>query len=194
MNYIDEQLTIAINALHSPFFDVVMYNVSKTFIWIPFYALLIYFLFRQYGKQAVWKLLFIVLLVFLVDQTSVHCFKNVFERLRPCHNPEVAPFLHLVNGKCGGQYGFISSHAANTFALATFLFFEMRKKYPLSAWLFLWAGIISYSRIYLGVHYLGDVICGSLWGIGLGYFVFRLEKYTTFLVSKKGSSKKSEMS
>jgi undecaprenyl-diphosphatase len=186
MNFInlDEQLTIAINALHSPFFDVVMYNVSKTFIWIPFYALLIYFLFRQYGKQAWLKLAFIVLLVFLVDQSSVHLFKNVFMRLRPCHNPDVAPFLHLVNGKCGGQYGFISSHAANTFGLATFLFFEMRSKYRWAGWLFLWSAIIAYSRIYLGVHYLGDVICGTLWGMIIGDFVFHSEQFVTKKLTK----------
>jgi undecaprenyl-diphosphatase len=175
--HLDEQITIAINSLHSPFFDVLMFNISKTFIWVPFYALLIYFLYRQYGKQIWLKLLFVVLLAFLSDQTSVHLFKNVFERLRPCHS-DIAPFLHLVNGKCGGQFGFISSHATNTFALAAFLFFEMRQKYSWVGWLFLWAGIISYSRIYLGVHYFGDVLCGALWGIGIGYFVFRLERVT----------------
>lgn len=172
---LDEQLTIAINALHSPFFDTVMEHISKTFIWIPFYAILIFLLFRQYGKQTWMKLLFIVVLVFLADKTSVHLFKNVFERLRPCQNPEIAPFLHLVHGKCGGLYGFISSHAANTFALAMFLFLEMRKRYSQIGWLFLWAGVVSYSRIYLGVHYLGDVFCGAVWGMCIGYLVFKTE-------------------
>ncbi|MCL2682103.1 MAG: phosphatase PAP2 family protein [Bacteroidales bacterium] len=180
----DEQLTIAINSLHSPFFDVLMFNISKTFIWVPFYALLIFLLFRQYGKHTWLKLLFIVVLIFLADQTSVHVFKNVFMRLRPCHNPEMlAQGLHLVNGKCGGTYGFISSHATNTFALTTFLFFEMRQKYSWIGWLFLWAGIIAYSRVYLGVHYLGDVVFGALWGMGIGYLVFRIES----LVSRKVS-------
>ena len=182
--HLDEQLTLAINSLNSPFFDVLMFNISKTFIWIPFYALLIYFLFRQYGKQTWFKLLFIVILVFLSDKSSVYLFKNVFERLRPCHNPEIAHLMHLVNGRCGGQFGFVSSHATNVFALATFLFFEMRQKYAWIAWLFLWAALVSYSRVYLGVHYLGDIICGALWGSFVGYIVFRLERFTTDRVFK----------
>ena len=189
LKHLDQQLTLAINSLNSPFFDVVMFNLSKTFIWVPFYALLMYFLVRQYGKQIWIKILFLVILVFISDQTSVHWFKNVFERLRPCHNPEIGHLMHLVNGRCGGQFGFISSHATNVFALATFLFFQMRQKYSWIGWLFLWAGLISYSRVYLGVHYVGDIICGALWGSAVGYFVFRLEKYTTFLVSKYISSK-----
>jgi undecaprenyl-diphosphatase len=174
---LDEQITLALNSLHSPFFDVLMFNISKTFIWVPFYMVLMFFLWRQYGNKIIWiKILFIVGLVFASDKSSVYLFKNVFERLRPCHNPELAPLLHLVNGKCGGKFGFISSHATNVFALATFLFFQMREKYRWIGWLFLWAALVAYSRIYLGVHYFGDVVCGAIWGSLVGYVVFRLER------------------
>ena len=175
---LDQQLTLAINSLNSPFFDVIMFWFSDRFIWIPFYVLLIFFLHRQYGKHTWFKLLFVVILVFLSDQSSVHLFKNVFERPRPCHNPEIGHLMHLVNGKCGGQFGFVSSHATNVFALATFLFFQMQQKYAWIGWMFLWAALISYSRVYLGVHYLGDIIFGALWGGFVGYVVFRLEKFT----------------
>jgi undecaprenyl-diphosphatase len=183
---LDEQFTLAINSLNSPFFDVLMYWISDRFIWIPFYALLIYVLFRQYGKQTWIKLLFVALLILWVDQTC-NLFKNVvFMRLRPCHNPELAPLLHLVKGKCGGLYGFISGHAANSFALATFLVFQMRQKYSWIGWLFLWAAIIAYSRIYLGVHYFGDVIFGALWGSFVGYLVYQLEFFlTNYFFQKK---------
>jgi undecaprenyl-diphosphatase len=188
--HLDQQITLAINSLNSPFFDVLMFNISKTFIWVPFYMLLMFFLWRQYGNKVIWiKILFLIILVFASDQSSVHLFKNVFERLRPCRDPDIGHLVHLVNGKCGGRFGFVSSHATNVFALATFLFFQMREKYKWIGWLFLWAAIVAYSRVYLGVHYLGDILGGAIWGSFVGYVVYRLEKYTTFLVSKKSSSK-----
>ena len=183
LKHLDEQLTLAINSLNSPFFDVFMSGISGRFIWIPFYALLMYFLVRQYNKQIWIKIIFLVILVFMSDQTSV-LFKNFFERLRPCHNPEIGHLMHLVNGRCGGLYGFVSSHATNVFALATFLFFQMRQRYPWIVWMFLWAALISYSRVYLGVHYVGDIIFGALWGSFVGYVVFRLERFTTDRVFK----------
>jgi undecaprenyl-diphosphatase len=115
----------------------------------------------------------IILLITLADQSSVHLFKEVFERLRPCHNPELQEYIHLVKGHCGGKYGFISSHAANTFALAVFLKNIYRIRW-LSVLLLSWATIVSYSRIYIGVHYPFDVIAGVVWGALLGYGIYRL--------------------
>ena len=97
-------------------------------------------------------------------------FKNNFERLRPCHEASLADIIHTVRDKCGGHYGFISSHASNSFALAVFLSGFIRRRYryfPL--FILIWASVVSYSRIYLGVHYPFDVIVGAIFGSLLGY-------------------------
>lgn len=111
----------------------------------------------------------------MADQTSVKLFKDVFERLRPCHQPTIAHLVHVVNDHCGGQYGFVSSHAANTFAFAAFLggVFAQKVKW-FSCVLWVWAAIVAYSRIYLGVHYPGDIIGGALLGILIGRLVYRI--------------------
>ncbi len=121
------------------------------------------------------------LAVTVSDLTAVHLFKNVFLRLRPCHEPSIAGMVHLVNDHCGGKYGFISSHASNSFALATFLSLLLGKKIRLFTLLImLWAILLSYSRVYLGVHYPGDVIVGAIWGAGIGAAVFSLTKIPSF--------------
>ncbi len=120
--------------------------------------------------------LFLAALIALSDQSSVHLFKNVFERLRPCHNPDLEGMVHLVRGHCGGKYGFISSHASNTFAVAIFLRSVLRTR-PVVILLFAWAVLVCYSRIYLGVHYFCDVLVGGLWGAFLGWRMYRLYDY-----------------
>jgi undecaprenyl-diphosphatase len=119
--------------------------------------------------------IFIVLAITLADQISVKCFKFVFERLRPSHNPEIKNQVNILNGYRGGQFGFVSSHAANTFALAAFTTRLFRNRY--FAWfIFIWAAVVSYSRIYLGVHYPLDILGGAILGMILGYLVFYLYK------------------
>ena len=110
------------------------------------------------------------------DRISVMAFKDVFQRFRPCHNPDIANLVHLVDG-CGGKFGFVSSHAANSFALALFTGLLLRKhyKYILPIMLF-WAALVSYSRIYVGVHYPGDILGGAILGTVIGIFVYWLMK------------------
>ena len=154
---LDSRLFLAINGFHSETWDGIMWRVSGKTSWWPFYLLLVGYLVWRRKWQLVSMILFIVAVVTLADQTSVHLFKNVFQRLRPCHEPTLEGLVHLVNNKCGGQYGFISSHASNVFVVLVLLALSIRKKW-FTTILIVWALLVAYSRIYLGVHYPGDVL------------------------------------
>jgi len=182
----DTQLFIFLNGLNSPFWDQIMWWFSGKFFWLPMYLIIIAYIIYKYQWKAIITLLFIALVVTLADQVSVHAFKEVFQRLRPCHNPELQDIVHLVNDKCGGKYGFVSSHATNTFAVAFFLKKLFEQKY-FSLFIIFWAAIVSYSRIYLGVHYPLDVIGGAVLGILIGMLVFYLYRYTSKKLSNKFS-------
>ncbi|MCX6295925.1 MAG: phosphatase PAP2 family protein [Bacteroidetes bacterium] len=170
---IDTELFLFLNSKHNAFFDVVMFWASHRYFWIPLYIFFFYLAFRFFGKKVILVALATVLLIVLADQISVHAFKNVFLRYRPCHNLLLQAQVHLNDG-CGGTYGFISSHAANTFALAMFLslLFKNKIKY-FGLFIFIWAAFVSYSRIYNGVHYPADVAVGSILGMGIGIVVFK---------------------
>lgn len=168
---LDTQWFLFLNGIHSPFWDTIMWHISAVKTWIPFYALILFFVFKKLKREGFVALLFFVLLVTLADQGSVNLFKKVFERLRPCHNPELKDLVHIVNNKCGGQFGFVSSHAANHFALAMFSSIFFSKRWVTISF-FAWAAIISYSRIYLGVHFPFDVIGGALLGMFIGVLTF----------------------
>ncbi len=174
LQHIDEAILIAVNSWNSEFCDAVMWWVSGKFTWLPFYMALLLFIFlKRKWKDGGMILLAIVLVIVLSDQSSVHLFKEVFQRPRPSHNPELTDQLHYVNGYKGGKYGFISSHASNVFAVAGFLILVLRKPWFSFVMLF-WAVLVSYSRMYLGVHYFFDIFAGALWGLLLGYLVYHL--------------------
>ena len=152
-----------------------MYWISNKFFWIPLYLFFFFLAYKQVGKRIWIVILAAALLILLSDQISVHAFKNVFLRLRPCHNLLLQSKVHLLNGYCGGTYGFVSSHAANTFALAMFLslFFRRRINY-FGVFIFSWATLVAYSRIYSGVHYPADVVIGAILGMAIGIVVFKM--------------------
>ena len=174
---IDINISLFLNGLHNGFFDIVMSYISGKFIWIPFYAFLLYLLIKQNKnkKNLLIYIVSVVLVIFIADQLSVNLFKNVFERLRPCHNTDLVNLIHTVNGKCGGQFGFISSHASNVFGLAVLLLSIFKNK-KLTILLITWATVVSYSRIYLGVHYFGDILAGAAFGSIVGFTVYKLAR------------------
>ena len=173
----DKELFLALNGAHNTFMDNVMFWASNKYIWIPLYVFFLFLLYRNYKWKSFIILLFAGLMIFISDQVSVHLFKNTFLRLRPCHDPEIMDMVHLVRNKCGGQFGFISSHATNTFALAVFINGWLGRYYKyFTPLIFIWALIIAYSRIYLGVHYPGDVFAGIVIGAIIGCLIYLLSK------------------
>lgn len=171
----DIDLFLFLNDLHSPFWDQVMWWISAKYTWIPLYLFMLGWMVIKKKWETLILLVIIALLITLSDQISVRFFKEGIMRLRPCHDPDLTGLVHIVNGKCGGQYGFVSSHAANTFAIAAFtsLLFKNRLY---SYFIFFWAFLVSYSRIYLGVHYPGDVLGGIILGLILGWIVYDFYK------------------
>lgn len=174
----DQELFLFLNGLHQPWLDQLMFYLTKAVSWIPVYLILLYLIAKTYNwKIMLWSLLGVAVVIALGDRISVELFKEVFLRYRPSRNIDLGPHVHLVNGYRGGMYGFVSSHATNFFGIATFVGLLIRKKYPKALpWIVLWALFICYTRIYLGVHYPSDIFVGTLLGITIGYFVYRLFK------------------
>ena len=175
LSTIDSDLFLFLNGLHVDWLDKVMTLLTDMWIWLPLYLLLIYWTVKQYGKRCWWVFLAVGLVVLCSDQISSHLFKPLFHRLRPCFNEDFEGIIHLPKGLAGGKYGFVSSHATNTFAITTFLIPALSKYRPWPAiLLLLWAFVSSYSRIYIGYHYPGDIIAGSILGIIVGLVFWKV--------------------
>lgn len=174
---IERDAFLFLNGAHSPFWDNVMWLFTGKVVWIPIALLIIgVILYKKNWRE--WLLIFlaIALVITLCDQLASSFFKPTFERFRPSHHPDFKDFVHTVGGYRGGRYGFISSHACNAFGFATFLSLLFRYRW-FSLTIFGWAVLMSYTRIYLGVHFLSDIIPAAILGVGIGYLVFLLYKF-----------------
>jgi undecaprenyl-diphosphatase len=177
---LDTNLFLWLNGHNSPFWDKVMWFISGRNEWIPVYVLFAAYIIYRYRWQSIPVIIAIIVAVTLADQLAVHLFKDVFQRPRPTYNPAIQNLVHVVNDYRGGTFGFISNHAADTFVFATFLSFLFKNRY-FTISILSWAAIVSYSRIYLGVHYPGDVLGGMIFGSFLGWLIFTVY----FQVDKK---------
>lgn len=179
LEHIDRTIFFFINTKHTAWLDIVMMYITKIYIFAP---LFVYWLLMTYdkfpGKRFLLVLAYIVLLITLTDQSAT-ITKNNYQRYRPTHNVEIGHKVHVVDEYRGGQYGFFSGHASNTFGIATFLFLIFKRRSGLfRITFFLWAGLIAYSRIYLGVHYPSDIFVGMCTGILWGFVVYKLFIYS----------------
>lgn len=161
---LDTELFLYLNGHYAAWLDPIMVWATERTSWFPFYAVLVGWLGWRYRWQGLWIILTIAVAVALGDQITSSILKPLTLRLRPCHVSALQALIHPVL-PCGGQYGFASSHAANTFAMATVLTLLLGHRQPWVKWLYLWAIVVSYSRIYVGAHYPLDVLAGA--GVGV---------------------------
>ncbi len=168
---LDKKLFLALNHFSAPWADPVMRFLSGPIPWIVFILGLLIVLWTtpipEYHNRYLILIVSLILAYAISEQSSVHLFKEVFMRLRPCHEPSLAGQVRLAAGHCGGQYGFVSTHASNSFALALLSALLFKRRWVTLS-VIIWAVIISYSRIYVGVHYPGDVLAGAALGCTIG--------------------------
>ena len=176
LNDIDTDALLAVNGLHDMFQDALWWMVSAKWSSLLLVLALVWILLHQNRRHALLVLLMLVLAFVIADQVSSGLIKHLVERLRPTHDPSLGDAVHIVNGYRGGMYGFVSSHAANAFAAATFISFVMRHRLVTFS-LITWAVLQCYSRVYLGVHYPGAILGGIIVGVLAGWLVWGLMRW-----------------
>ncbi|GAB4395278.1 MAG: phosphatase PAP2 family protein [Microscillaceae bacterium] len=170
----DTYCLLWLNGQHHPWLDPPMFWMSETLTWLPLHFFLLYKMWQSL-RQYFWRgVLAVVLVISLADGCTSQVMKPYFRRLRPTHEASIQARIHTVAGYRGGRYGFASSHAANTFGLAMLLYLLFRKRWPYAGALFAWAALVSYTRIYLGVHYPLDLLAGAAVGIFFAYLISRV--------------------
>jgi len=173
---LDKELLLQMNGSESSYWDAFMLVATSVWIWIPLYASLLYVVVKNRNAREVFFVVLAVgMVVLLADQFSSGFCKPFFQRWRPTRDPEIMYLVDTVNGYRGGRYGFISSHAANTFGIAVF-FLLLFRCWSVSLFLIAWAMLNCYTRIYLGVHFPGDILCGTIWGCLSGILGYNLFK------------------
>ncbi len=174
----DTELFIYLNSLGTATWDPFWLAYTSKFNWIPFYAVLLYLIFRQIGTKSMLVTIVLVALMILVTDQVTNLFKHGFQRMRPCHLAEIVESMRLVRDGCGGRYGFFSGHASNTMAAAIFIGMTLKPRFKYLLYILLvWAFLMAYSRVYIGVHYPIDIVLGMMFGATSGYVFYRLNQY-----------------
>ncbi len=172
----DAGIFTTINSWHAFYFDNFMALVTVIITWLPMILMLLYMLYMKKGWRKMLAVLLAVAVVILIaDQVSASIIKPLVGRLRPSRNPDLQATVHLVNQYNGSMFGFVSSHAANCFGIATLLAFLFKNR-AFTWFMIAWASLMCYSRIYLGVHYPGDIVCGAILGVAAAAAVYYLAK------------------
>lgn len=174
----DKELFLFLNNLGTPTWDTLWLTITNKLTFIPLYAVLLYLIFRSFGvKTLLLSILVITLMITFTDQIT-NLFKDGFVRFRPCHDSDIQSLVRLVKASCGGKYGFFSGHSSNSMAAAVFAGLLLKPYYKNLIFLLLfWSAMVAYSRIYVGVHFPLDIICGMTFGAISGYMFFKLIKY-----------------
>ncbi len=172
----DANIFTSINGWHALYFDNLMVLVTVVATWLPMILMLLYMICRKKGwRKMLVVLLAVGLVILIADQVSASIIKPAVARLRPSRNPDLQATIHTVNGYIGGMYGFVSSHAANCFGIAILLAFIFKNR-AFTWFMIAWASLMCYSRLYLGVHYPGDIVCGAILGVVAAWIVYSILK------------------
>lgn len=174
---LDASITLWFNQMGQLWLDPIVMRLTKPLTWFPLYLLLIYIIYREFG----WRRMLVILLgvglgILIADQMASGICKPLVARPRPTHEPALEGLVRIVNDYRGGPYGFFSSHAANTFCVGTYFSLLLRKRW-LICLLAAYALTNCWTRLYLGVHYMGDILVGIIWGIFCGWMIYRLAKH-----------------
>lgn len=174
----DQQLLLWFNGHHNLFFDGFMSYFTGKLVWVPMYVCIFFVMLRNYHWRTVLACVVgVTLTITFADQVCSSLIRPLVERPRPCSEASpIVDMVHIVNGRRGGSYGFPSCHAANTFGLAFFLMYLMKQR-MLNVWMFFWAAMNCYTRMYLGLHYPGDIVVGAVIGFACATVFFLLTKF-----------------